>query len=212
MGSSQAAGGGSTNATSHDPNALIGPAGFGTPNYIADTGNWTYSVQFENDGSVAAQDVTVSQQLSTNLDWTTFQLGSFGFGTVNLSVPAGLGRFKARRHRAELKLARVAVQVEKSAASLVLYLATIRTGATWFGSTGRSSTLMAAELTDRICFGMEIDPKYCDVIIQRWQQFTGRAARLDGHGITFAQVKEGRPTQAEDAINEELEQMGETGG
>jgi DNA modification methylase len=77
---------------------------------------------------------------------------------------------------------------------------------------GSGTTLMAAELTDRICFGMEIDPKYCDVIIQRWQQFTGREATLEGHGATFAHVKERRPTPAENAIKEEPEQMRETGG
>ena len=41
---------------------------------------------------------------------------------------------------------------------------------------GSGTTLMAAELTERICFGIELDPKYCDVIVQRWQQFTGKEA------------------------------------
>ena len=79
---------------SHDPNALIGPAGVGTQNYIQDSGNLAYTVQFENDGSVAAQDVTVTEQLSTNLDWTTFQLGSFNFGPITVSIPAGLTEYK----------------------------------------------------------------------------------------------------------------------
>ncbi len=41
---------------------------------------------------------------------------------------------------------------------------------------GSGSTLIAAEKTNRICYGMEIDPHYCDVIIERWQQFTGQTA------------------------------------
>ncbi|QKK08455.1 MAG: ParB N-terminal domain-containing protein [Planctomycetota bacterium] len=48
-----------------------------------------------------------------------------------------------------------------------------------FGGSG--STLIAAEQTGRRAFLMEIDPAYCDVIVQRWEQFTGRKAeRLPG--------------------------------
>ena len=43
-----------------------------------------------------------------------------------------------------------------------------------FGGSG--STLIGAEQTARKCFVMELDPKYCDVIIKRWQDFTGREA------------------------------------
>ncbi len=75
---------------SHDPNSLVGPSGVGTQSYIQPTGNLPYTVNFENDGSVAAQDVTVTQQFDPNLDWSTFQLGSFGFGSVSVNVPPGL--------------------------------------------------------------------------------------------------------------------------
>lgn len=43
---------------------------------------------------------------------------------------------------------------------------------------GSGSTLIACEKTGRKCYGMEIDPHYCSVIIERWQQFTGRQAEL----------------------------------
>lgn len=43
-----------------------------------------------------------------------------------------------------------------------------------FGGSG--SQFAAAELTGRICFGLEIDPGYCDVIVQRWEKLTGRKA------------------------------------
>lgn len=43
-----------------------------------------------------------------------------------------------------------------------------------FGGSG--STLMACEQLDRTCRTMEYDPRYCDVIIQRWEKFTGRKA------------------------------------
>jgi RHS repeat-associated protein len=84
----------STGRTSGDPNALLGPAGFGTQGFIQPTGTWPYTVDFQNDGSVAAQTVTVTQQLDSNLDWSTFQVGSFGFGPVNITVPAGLTQYQ----------------------------------------------------------------------------------------------------------------------
>jgi site-specific DNA-methyltransferase (adenine-specific) len=43
---------------------------------------------------------------------------------------------------------------------------------------GSGSTLIACEQTDRTCYGMELDPKYCDVIIARWESLTGQTAQL----------------------------------
>tara|TARA_Y100001938_G_scaffold41927_1_gene57772 strand:+ start:16879 stop:18036 length:1158 start_codon:yes stop_codon:yes gene_type:complete len=43
---------------------------------------------------------------------------------------------------------------------------------------GSGSTLIACEKTKRVCYGMELDPHYCDVIINRWEQYTGKKARL----------------------------------
>jgi DNA modification methylase len=42
---------------------------------------------------------------------------------------------------------------------------------------GSGSTLIAAEKLKRKCYGMELDEKYCDVIIERWEQFTGQKAK-----------------------------------
>jgi DNA modification methylase len=57
---------------------------------------------------------------------------------------------------------------------------------------GSGTTLIAAEQTGRVCFGMELDPKYVDVIIRRWQQYTGKQAVLDGDGRTFHEIAEER--------------------
>lgn len=38
---------------------------------------------------------------------------------------------------------------------------------------GSGSTLIACEKTNRICYGMELDPKYCDVIVKRWEDYSG---------------------------------------
>ncbi len=44
---------------------------------------------------------------------------------------------------------------------------------------GSGSTLIACEKTNRKCYGMEIDPHYCDVIVKRWEDFTGKKAILN---------------------------------
>lgn len=46
-----------------------------------------------------------------------------------------------------------------------------------FGGSG--SSLIAAEQTNRICYTMELDPRYCDVIIKRWETLTGQKAELE---------------------------------
>lgn len=46
---------------------------------------------------------------------------------------------------------------------------------------GSGTTLIAAEQTGRVCYGMEIDPVYVDVIVRRWEEFTGKKAVLDGN-------------------------------
>jgi DNA modification methylase len=56
-----------------------------------------------------------------------------------------------------------------------------------FGGSG--STLIACEKTASNCFMMELDPKYCDVIVKRWQAFTGQTATLEGNGQTFAELE-----------------------
>jgi DNA modification methylase len=55
-----------------------------------------------------------------------------------------------------------------------------------FGGSG--SSLIACEKTARECRMMELDPKYCDVIIKRWQDFTGKQATLEATGETFMEV------------------------
>lgn len=59
-----------------------------------------------------------------------------------------------------------------------------------FGGSG--STLISCEKNHRSARVMELDPKYVDVIITRWQDFTGQKATLEGDGRTFEEIDSGR--------------------
>jgi len=53
---------------------------------------------------------------------------------------------------------------------------------------GSGTTLAAAELTERVCCGLELDPKYVDVVVGRWQTLNGKNAVLEGDGRTFEEI------------------------
>jgi DNA modification methylase len=61
-----------------------------------------------------------------------------------------------------------------------------------FGGSG--STLIAAEKTGRQARLVELDPAYCDVIVQRWQRFSGRSATLEGDGRGYDEIAATRAT------------------
>ena len=58
-----------------------------------------------------------------------------------------------------------------------------------FGGSG--TTLIAAEKTGRKARLMELDPKYCDVIVRRWQDWTGQSATLESTGEMFSKLNDG---------------------
>lgn len=57
---------------------------------------------------------------------------------------------------------------------------------------GSGTAAIAAEMNGRVAYLMELDPRYCDVIVKRWQDFTGQAATLDDDGRTFDEIADGR--------------------
>lgn len=54
---------------------------------------------------------------------------------------------------------------------------------------GSGTTIIACQMTGRICRALELNPLYIDVAIQRWQEFTGQEATLAATGKTYAAVK-----------------------
>jgi hypothetical protein len=63
---------------------------------------------------------------------------------------------------------------------------------------GSGSTLIAAQRTNRRCFGIELDPLYFDVVINRYQDVYGRSAILESTGETFASLGKRRNADAAD--------------
>jgi len=57
---------------------------------------------------------------------------------------------------------------------------------------GSGTTLAAAELAERVCYGIELDPKYIDVIVMRWQSLANKKATLDGDGRSFDEIAQER--------------------
>ena len=74
---------------------------------------------------------------------------------------------------------------------------------------GSGTTLIASEQLGRRCFGMEISPQYCDVIVVRYQNLAGEQPILEETGETFEQVKARRPQVPEETtpIDTEAEQI-----
>ena len=88
-----------------------------------------------------------------------------------------------RQHNAAKPVDMICVPIEASSdkGEIVLDL---------FGGSG--STLIACEKSDRLARLMEMEPKYCDVIVKRWQDYTGRQAVLESTGQTFDEVSAAR--------------------
>ena len=84
-----------TPKSSYDPNLKVGPE-TGTPQgYVSAQQPLTYEIGFANEAtaSAPAQEVTVTDALSPNLDWSTLQLQTIGFNNVSLTLPSGAQAF-----------------------------------------------------------------------------------------------------------------------
>ena len=76
---------------------------------------------------------------------------------------------------------------------------TVRGEAVYDPFLGSGTTLIAAEETGRVCLGTELDPRYVDVIVQRWEKRTGNQALLAEDGQTFGQIRGERRAKTEKA-------------
>lgn len=84
---------------SSDPNDIVGPGGSGSPDHFMRVDqNFPYMVLFENkpEATAPAQEVVITQQLDADLDWSSFELGDFGFGDTIIDVPEGRNFYQTR--------------------------------------------------------------------------------------------------------------------
>ena len=90
--------GGSELIFNHDPNAIIGPDGVNKRKWVSINDRLPYQVLFENDSNATApvKNVKVSYPIDPRQDGNTFQLGAFGFNSLNFTVPAGLNSYYQR--------------------------------------------------------------------------------------------------------------------
>ena len=66
---------------------------------------------------------------------------------------------------------------------------------------GSGTTIIAAEMTGRACHAIEIEPRYIDVAVRRWQTFTGETA-THADGRAFAEIEAERLSAAVSAMSD----------
>ena len=112
----------------------------------------------------------------------TFELGQHGRYRTNVWEYAGVNTFRAGRldelamHPTVKPVAMLADAIRDVSKRGAVVLDPFA---------GSGSTLIAAEKTGRQARCIEYEPKYCDVIVRRWQAYTGKAATFDGTDLTF---------------------------
>jgi DNA modification methylase len=117
------------------------------------------------------------------------ELGRFGRNRTNVWSYAGANAFGRERDQElamhpTVKPVALIVEALKDVSS--------RSGVVLDPFGGSGSTLIAAEKCGRTARLIELDPRYCDVIVQRFQNHTGKPARLASSGETFEAVAEAR--------------------
>jgi DNA modification methylase len=122
----------------------------------------------------------------------TFELGQHGRTRSNVWTYVGANTFRAGR-MAELKMHPTVKPVALIADAM---RDCSRRGSIILDAfAGSGTTIMAAEQIGRRAFCIEIDPRYFDVAIRRWQRFTGRDAILESTGQTFDELLTARASK-----------------
>ncbi len=84
---------------SRDPNDIVGPSGVGEEHWIGSNKTLDYMIRYENDpkeASAPAAVVRITETLDADLDFSSFRLGTMGFGDTIINEAVGLTSFQAR--------------------------------------------------------------------------------------------------------------------
>jgi len=115
------------------------------------------------------------------------ELGRFGRNRTNVWTYPGATGFARNGEEGNLLALHPTVKPVALVADAIMD-STCRGEIVLDGFLGSGTTIIAAERTGRRGFGLELDPHYCDVIVRRWQAFTGQQARLAAGGMSFEEV------------------------
>ena len=121
------------------------------------------------------------------------QLGKYGRSRSTLWTYAGVNTFG--RHRMEELKSHPTVKPWAMVAGAIKD-STVHGETVLDAFCGSGTTIIAAEKVGRIGFGIELDPKYADVAVLRWERVTGRQATHAVSGLTFAEVAKARAVGA----------------
>jgi DNA modification methylase len=124
------------------------------------------------------------------------QLGKFGRSRSNVWNYAGCSSFSRVTSEGDLLALHPTVKPAALVADAILDTSA-RGDLVIDPFLGSGTTIIAAERTGRICYGLELDPLYVDTIIRRWQAFTGDAAIESGSGRSFNELEGERRERGE---------------
>lgn len=119
------------------------------------------------------------------------QLGQFGRSRSNIWKYPGINSFARSTEEGNLLALHPTVKPVALVADAILDCSA-RGDIVLDPFVGSGTTIIAAERTGRLCFALELDPKYVDTAIRRWQSYTSRAAVQANSGLTFSQLEEER--------------------
>ena len=126
------------------------------------------------------------------------QLGAHGRYRTNLWRYAGMNTFGSDRE--ECLAAHPTVKPLKMIADIILDASKLG-DVVLDGFLGSGTTLLACEQTKRICRGMELDPRYVDVAIRRWETLTGGHAVHEDSGKTFSELAAASGCEPEEVLS-----------
>jgi len=117
-----------------------------------------------------------------------FQLGQFGRYRTNVWNYPGVNSFSRNTEEGNLLALHPTVKPVALVADAIMDVSA-RGDIVLDSFLGSGTTLIAAERTGRTCYGIEIDPLYVDVIVRRWQKFTGLYATHAASGRSFSDLE-----------------------
>jgi DNA modification methylase len=123
------------------------------------------------------------------------QLGRFGRSRTNVWQYPGVNSFARNTSEGDLLAMHPTVKPVALVADAIMDC-TGRGDLVLDPFVGSGTTVIAAERTGRISYGMDLDPMYVDTAVRRWQSFTGQSAILDSTGRSFNELEkegDGRP-------------------